>query len=128
MRVRDAVLLGVMFLIGGCTTTANEPKPQTAGPRPPDAQSLVMTWIQGDRLYKKMSDITISEVRQGERWTGVPGLTGHGRVPSWYVCLTFKKALFLHKRRDGPYVVWIRDNKVLYATHVVDDLSSRHEC
>jgi hypothetical protein len=119
---------GLSIILSACTTTQTDPKSKTAGPAPSDAQRLVRMWIKREvRDSDKFIDLRISQPRIGTKWTG---LFGQGAVPNWYVCVNFKRKHWLYGQpKSGPFIVWIRNNKVENATHAADaPLGTKHQC
>lgn len=126
MKLRMA-LFGLAIVAAGCTTTPKDPTLQTAGPPPVDVESIVRAEMRRSiRDYDRLEDIDISRPKEGGRWTG---LINNGKIPNWYVCVNFKRKIFLRGRLDqGPFIVWIRNNRVTGVTHYTDDDFSDHDC
>lgn len=101
----------IALSIAACTTTPTNPKFQTAGTKPINAERLVRSWLDANlKDPYSVRDLKVSEVRQGTFWSG---LIHQGAVPSWYVCAGYNA-----KNSYGAYtgydvhVLWIRDSSV----------------
>ncbi len=119
---------GLSIVLSACTTTQTDPKTNTAGPAPANAQQLVRKWIDDEvRDSDKFIDVRISQPRIGTKWKG---FLGQDSGPTWHVCVNFKRKHWLYGRpKSGPFIVWIRNNNVENAIHATDaPLGTKHAC